>query len=82
MENPQSIFGINVSADEFAAVSEANFLPTNAAQFFFTPTVVRVGDDVVLFDTGLNAAGITAPLASEGYDTYFVGLLSANLIHH
>jgi len=66
VENPQSIFGMNVSAEEFAAVSEANFLPTDAAQFFFTPTVVRAGEDVVLFDTGLNAAGITAPLASAG----------------
>ncbi len=66
VENPQSIFGMNVSAEEFAAVSEANFIPTTAAQFFFTPTVVRAGDDVILFDTGLNPAGITAPLASAG----------------
>ena len=66
VENPQSIFGMNVSAEEFATVSEANFLPTDAAQFFFTPTVVRVGEEVVLFDAGLNPAGITAPLASAG----------------
>ncbi|MFK8082385.1 MAG: MBL fold metallo-hydrolase [Granulosicoccus sp.] len=66
VEEPQSIFGMNVTPEEFAAVSEANFIPTNAAQFFFTPTVVRVGEDVVLFDTGLNAAGIKAPLASAG----------------
>ncbi len=66
VENPQSIFGMNVTPEEFAAVSEANFIPTTAAQFFFTPTVVRAGDDVVLFDTGLNAAGISAPLASAG----------------
>lgn len=66
VEDPQSIFGMNVTPDEFAAVSEANFIPTSAAQFFFTPTVVRSGDEVVLFDTGLNAAGITAPLANAG----------------
>lgn len=66
VENPQSIFGMNVSADEFASVSEANFLPTDAAQFFFTPTVVRAGDDIILFDAGLNSDGITAPLASAG----------------
>lgn len=66
VEDPQTIFGMNVGAEEFAAVSEANFIPTTAAQFFFTPTVVRAGEDVVLFDTGLNAAGITAPLASAG----------------
>jgi len=37
-EEPQSIFGMNVSAEEFAAVSEDNFLPTDKVQFFFTPT--------------------------------------------
>jgi glyoxylase-like metal-dependent hydrolase (beta-lactamase superfamily II) len=66
VEGPQNIFGMNVSEEEFQSVSEANFLPTDKAQFFFTPTVVRTGSDVILFDTGLNAAGITAPLAAAG----------------
>lgn len=64
--DPQTIFGLNVSAEEFAAVSDENFIPADKNQFFFTPTVVRSGDDVILFDTGLNAAGITAPLAAAG----------------
>ncbi len=64
--DPQTIFGMNVTAEEFAAVSAENFIPADKNQFFFTPTVVRAGDDVVLFDTGLNAAGITAPLAEAG----------------
>jgi len=64
--DPQSIFGMNVSAEEFAAVSAENFIPADKNQFFFTPTVVRAGSDVVLFDTGLNAAGITGPLAAAG----------------
>jgi len=66
VEGPQNIFGMNVSAEEFQSVSEANFLPIDKAQFFFTPTVVRSGDEVILFDTGLNPAGITAPLAAAG----------------
>ncbi|MFK7891922.1 MAG: MBL fold metallo-hydrolase, partial [Granulosicoccus sp.] len=66
VENPQSIFGMNVEADEFNTVSEANFLPVDKAQFFFTPTVVRSGDDVILFDTGLNSGSISAPLAAAG----------------
>ncbi|SDI32832.1 MBL fold metallo-hydrolase [Aliiruegeria lutimaris] len=63
---PQSIFGLNVSAEEFASVSESNYITTDSAQFFFTPTVLRSGDEVVLFDTGLNAGGITAALAEAG----------------
>lgn len=62
----QTIFGMNVSEEEFQSVSEANFLPTDKAQFFFTPTVVRSGSEVVLFDTGLSAEGIVAPLAAAG----------------
>jgi len=33
VESPQNIFGMNVSADEFDAVSAANFLPSDIAQF-------------------------------------------------
>jgi len=65
-DNPQSIFGMNVSSDEFAAVSADNFIPADKNQFFFTPTVVQAGDEVVLFDAGLNADGILAPLAAAG----------------
>jgi glyoxylase-like metal-dependent hydrolase (beta-lactamase superfamily II) len=66
-EEPQGIFGMNVSPEEFAAVSEANFLSTSVSQFYFTPTVVNTGAELVLFDTGLNAAATTEALASAGY---------------
>lgn len=66
VEDIQTIFGTNVSAEEFAAVSAQNFIPADRSQFFFTPTVVRTGSDVVLFDTGLNAAGTTAALEAAG----------------
>jgi glyoxylase-like metal-dependent hydrolase (beta-lactamase superfamily II) len=67
VENPQEIFGTNVPAEQFAEVSAANFIPTDRAQFFFTPTVVDTGAGLVLFDTGLNAEGITAALEAAGY---------------
>ena len=64
---PQNIFGMNVSADEFATASAEANIPTDAAQFFFTPTVVNTGAELILFDTGLNGAGITSALAQAGY---------------
>jgi glyoxylase-like metal-dependent hydrolase (beta-lactamase superfamily II) len=67
VEAPQNIFGMNVDAATFAEVSAANFLSTEAAQFFFTPTVVNTGEQVILFDTGLNAAGTTKALEAAGY---------------
>ena len=66
VEDIQSIFGMNVSAEEFASVSAQNFIPADKAQFFFTPTVVRTGSEVVLFDAGLSAAGTLAALAQAG----------------
>lgn len=64
---PQGTFGMNVSPETFADVSAANFIPADRAQFFFTPTVVNTGADLVLFDTGLAPEGIVAALAAAGY---------------
>jgi glyoxylase-like metal-dependent hydrolase (beta-lactamase superfamily II) len=64
---PQTIFGLNVSAEEFAQVSAANNIPIDQAQFFFTPTVINTGTELVLFDTGLNPDAITGALAAAGY---------------
>ncbi|MEM8849958.1 MAG: MBL fold metallo-hydrolase [Pseudomonadota bacterium] len=63
----QGIFGMNVSAETFAEVSASAFIPTEAATFFFTPTIVSTGDELILFDTGLNAGGITEALAAAGH---------------
>lgn len=66
-DNPQGIFGTNVTPEIFAEVSAAAFLSTEVSQFFFTPVVVNTGAQLVLFDTGLNAAGITDALTGAGY---------------
>ena len=67
VEEPHKIFGLNVDDATFNEVSAANFIGTDAAQFFFTPTVVNTGSEVILFDTGLNPAGTTSALEAAGY---------------
>ncbi len=67
VDEPQSIFGMNVDAQTFSDVSGANFIPDDMAQFFFTPTVVNTGSEVILFDTGLNPDGTGAALNAAGY---------------
>lgn len=67
LENPQETFGLNASPEEFAALSEANFIPANLSQNFFTPTVVNTGSELVLIDTGLAPEAITGVLAAAGY---------------
>ncbi|MCA0042599.1 MBL fold metallo-hydrolase [Celeribacter litoreus] len=64
---PQKIFGLNATPEEFAAASEANFISPDAAQFFFTPTLINTGSELILFDTGLSPDGIVAALAAAGY---------------
>jgi len=66
VEKPKEIFGLNASDADFAAAAAAAFIPTDKAQFFFTPTLVNTGSALVLFDTGLSPAGITAALAEAG----------------
>lgn len=67
VEGPQGIFGMNVSEEEFADVSKAAHIPTDKAQFFFTPTLVNTGAELILFDTGLNQAGIQSAVTAAGY---------------
>lgn len=66
VENPQPIFGGGASDAEFAATSAQNFIPTDVAQFFFTPTLVDTGQEKILFDTGLGQGGIQMALAEVG----------------
>lgn len=70
-QEPQKTFAMNVSPEEFAAASAANFLSTENYLTYFTPTIVNTGTEVVLFDTGLpggdNAPGVVAAMAGAGY---------------
>ncbi|MEP3347347.1 MAG: MBL fold metallo-hydrolase [Litoreibacter sp.] len=68
-EEPQTIFGMNVSEEEFAKASEDAFIPADKVQFFFTPTLINTGGELILFDTGLNAKGITSAVEAAGYTT-------------
>ncbi len=80
-ENPQGIFGMNVSEEEFANVSRENFLETDASQFFFTPTLVNTGNEVILFDTGLNAAATVGALEGAGYSADQVDVVVLTHMH-
>jgi len=78
---PQNIFGMNVSAEAFAEASQAAHIPTDAAQFFFTPTLVNTGNELVLFDTGLNAEGTTAAIEQAGYTADQVDVVVITHMH-
>ena len=67
VENPHGIFGLNVDDETFNSVSADAGLSTDAAQFFFTPTLVNNGSELVLFDTGLQGAATVAAIEAAGY---------------
>lgn len=78
---PHKIFGMNVSAEEFRNAADDAHIPVDQAQFFFTPTVVNTGSELVLFDTGLSADGTTAALAAAGYTPDMVDVVVITHMH-
>jgi glyoxylase-like metal-dependent hydrolase (beta-lactamase superfamily II) len=64
---PHGIFGTNVSDADFKAAADAAFIPADKAQFYFTPTLVNTGAELILFDTGTDPAGLVAAITAAGY---------------
>lgn len=81
VDNPHGIFGLSTAEEEFFAAAEAAFIPADKAQFFFTPTVVNTGSELILFDTGLNPEGITGALAAAGYSAEQVDTVVITHMH-
>jgi glyoxylase-like metal-dependent hydrolase (beta-lactamase superfamily II) len=79
--DPHGIFGLNASDDEFAAAAAANFIPADRAQFFFTPTIVNTGAELVLFDTGTDPDSLKAALAAAGYAPEQIDLVVLTHMH-
>lgn len=77
----QGIFGTNVSSEEFADVSARNFIPADQTEFYFTPTLVNTGQDLILFDTGLNAAQLIQALNASGYTAEQIDVVVITHMH-
>lgn len=50
-------FAMDKSATEIAAIAAANNLPANGFENTYTPTIICIGGQTVLFDTGFGAMG-------------------------
>lgn len=80
-DGPKAIFGGNASDGEFAAVSAENFIPDDTAQFYFTPTLVDTGAELVLFDTGLGQGGLPRALAAAGVQAEDIDIVVITHMH-
>jgi glyoxylase-like metal-dependent hydrolase (beta-lactamase superfamily II) len=74
-DGPHPIFGQNQSAEDVAALMEANLLPTDKFVNQFSPTLINTGSELVLFDTGLGAGArenglgqLAARMKESGYE--------------
>ncbi len=88
IDDPQSTFGTNQAPDDVAALLEQNYLPTSQLRNSFTPTLVRAGEDLVLFDTGNGEGGreggtgqMLAALEASGYGADDVTIVVLTHMH-
>ena len=65
-DNPIATFGLNAEPEAFEAVSTANFIPSDRTGGSYTPVLLRAGDALVLFDTGMVPGNTVASLALAG----------------
>lgn len=77
----KDIFGGGASEEDFARVSAENFIPADEATFFFTPTLVDTGSELVLFDTGLGQGGIVSALDEAGVSPDAVDVVVLTHMH-
>ncbi|WP_170365310.1 MBL fold metallo-hydrolase [Ruegeria arenilitoris] len=80
-DGAQEIFGGGASDEEFAKVSADNFISPDIAQFFFTPTLVNTGSELILFDTGLGQGGIQKALADAGVGPEAINVVVLTHMH-
>lgn len=57
MENPGETFGTGQDPEAISALLKENFLPADRMVNGFAPVLVDTGDQTILFDTGMGAAG-------------------------
>ena len=81
LEAPAATFGLNASPGGFEAAAAEAFLPLDRSLNFFTPTLVDTGRETVLFDTGLEPAGILAALAAAGRSAAEVDVVVLTHMH-
>lgn len=81
--DPQGTFAMNVEKSEFEKVSKEHFLPADVAKFYFTPTLVNTGAELILFDAGLGGEtpGIVSALEEAGYSREQVDVVVITHMH-
>ncbi|WP_055662494.1 hypothetical protein [Jannaschia seosinensis] len=70
-----------MDSQTFAQASQEAFLPTCVAQFVFPPALVAIEDELVLFDTGLDAAGMSRAINAAGHAPCDVTPVVINHVH-
>ncbi len=88
MEKPNETFGTDQSAEAVSELLATENLPADRFVNMFTPTLVKTGSDLVLFDTGLGDAGrangmglLTERMKAAGYSPEDVTVVVITHMH-
>ena len=87
-DGPHPTFGADRSAEEMAALMRANFLPETRFVNGFTPVLVELDDNLILFDTGFGESGrqngygkLVDRMAAAGYGPEAVTIVVLTHLH-
>ncbi|MEN3792534.1 MBL fold metallo-hydrolase [Fulvimarina sp. MAC3] len=87
-DGPHPTFGMEQSQDAMAELMRANFLPEQRIISYFTPTLVELDDNLILFDTGFGEGGrengrgkLVERMESAGYGTDAVTIVVLTHLH-
>ncbi|MER0237684.1 MBL fold metallo-hydrolase [Fulvimarina sp. MAC8] len=87
-DGPYPTFGMEQSQEAMAELMRANFLPESRIVSTFTPTLVELDDNLVLFDTGFGEGGrenglgqLVERMEAAGYGTDSVTIVVLTHFH-
>lgn len=80
-DGPKPMFGAAATDEEFARLSEENFISPDRLRFYFTPTLVENGSERILFDTGLGQGGILRALGEVGVNPETIDVVVITHMH-
>ncbi|MBP0617832.1 MBL fold metallo-hydrolase [Jiella mangrovi] len=87
-DGPHPTFGADRSQEEVAALMRQNLLPETRFVNGFAPTLVELGDDLILFDTGFGESGkangygkLVERMAAAGYAPDAVTIVVLTHLH-
>lgn len=80
-DGPKVEYASHLSNDEFATISQANFLSSDECQIYMSPTLIDTGSERVLIDTGLGYGGLMQSLKQANVSPESIDIVALSHMH-